>query len=289
MRTTGSGLRGRARTLRGVSDTDAAPDRVSPPSKVTLAFGAIVANVALSVVNAVMLWAFSDYLRRQFVKANNKLKDTDKHKDKNYTPKEVNHDLHTFLTGHLVQAVVFGLVMVLLAVNFRRGKGWARWITVGLLVVPVLPTASVWQLAGLTGDSPGLVRAMSALIGLSAVAAVVLLLLPESARYFAAVRGGNADSSGAARPAPIGLRGMFGPRPRPPVQPDAPAPAPAPARARTPAPPAQKRAGTSGQKRAAQSGQKPAPPRAKARTSAEPAATKPSAPAKNRGKSRKGS
>jgi len=279
MHATGSGLRIRARTLRGVSDSFEAPDRVSPPRTVILAFGAMVANVALSVVNAVMLWGFTDYLRGQFIKANDKLKDTDKNKDKNYTLKEVNHDVHSFLTSHLVQAAVFGLAMVLFAVNFRRGKGWARWFTIGLLVVPVLPTASAWQLAGLGGDGPGLVRSMSALLGLTALAVIVLLMVPESARYFAAVRAANAGASGTSGAAPVGLRGMFTPRPRPSVKPDA----------TPPASPPQKRAAPSGQKRAAPSGQKkPAAPRAKARTSAE-AAAKPNASAKNRGKSRKGS
>ena len=279
MYATGSELRTRARTLRGVSDSVEAPDRVSPPRTVILAFGALVANVALSVVNAVMLWAFTDYLRGQFIKANNKLKVTDKNKDKDYTPKEVNHDVHSFLTSHLVQAAVFGLAMVLFAINFRRGKGWARWFTVGLLVVPVLPTASAWQLAGLGGNGPGLVRAMSALLGLTALTVVVLLMVPESARYFAAVRAANTGASGRSGAAPVGLRGMFTPRPRPSVKPDAGPP---------PSPP-QKRAAPSGQTRAAPSGQtKPAAPRAKARTSAE-AAAKPNAPAKNRGRSRKGS
>jgi hypothetical protein len=280
MHATGTGLRVRARTLRGVSDSVQAPDRVSPPRTVNLAFGAMLANVALSVVNAVMLWGFTDYLRRQFIKANDKLKDTDKNKDKNYTLKEVNHDVHSFLTSHLVQAAVFGLAMVLFAVNFRRGKGWARWFTVGLLVVPVLPTASAWQLASLGGNGPALVRAMSALLGLTALAVVVLLMVPESARYFAAVRAANTGTSGTSGAAPVGLRGMFAPRPRPSVKPDATPP---------PSPP-QKRAAPSGQKRAASSGQKKsAAPRAKARTSAEAAAAKPNAPAKNRGKSRKGS
>ncbi len=178
-----------------MSDSVEAPDRVSPPRTVILAFGALVANVALSVVNAVMLWAFSDYLRGQFIKANNKLKDTDKNKDKDYTLKEVNHDVHSFLTSHLVQAAVFGLAMVLFAINFRRGKGWARWFTVGLLVVPVLPTASAWQLAGLGGNGPGLVRAMSALLGLTALTVVVLLMVPESARRRPARTAGTAPRS----------------------------------------------------------------------------------------------
>jgi hypothetical protein len=287
MHATGSGLRIRARTLRGVSDSVEAPDRVSPPRTVILAFGAMVANVALSVVNAVMLWGFTDYLRGQFIKANDKLKDTDKNKDKNYTLKEVNHDVHSFLTSHLVQAAVFGLAMVLFAVNFRRGKGWARWFTIGLLVVPVLPTASAWQLAGLGGDGPGLVRSMSALLGLTALAVIVLLMVPESARYFAAVRAANVGTSATSGAAPVGLRGMFTPRPRPSVKPDVTPPASPPQKRATPS--GQKRAAPSGQKRAAPSGQKkPAAPRAKARTSAE-AAAKPNASAKNRGKSRKGS
>lgn len=246
---------------------------------VILAFGAMVANVALSVINAAMLWAFGDYLRGQLIKANNKLKPGDKNKDTDYTPKEVNHDLHSWLTSGLVQAVIFGFLLMLLAVNFRRGKGWARWATILVLFLVV---RAPFRLLGLGGDTPFAVNAMSALIGLTGVAVVVLLLLPESARYFAAVRAANAGG-GASRgsgAAPVGLRGMFAPRPRPAVKPDA--------DAAPPASPPQKRAAPPGQKRAAPSGQKPAAPRAKARASADAAAAKPSAPAKNRGKSRKG-
>src|SRR4051794_26650533 len=72
-----------ARTLRGVTDTAESPDTVTPPRTVNLAFVSLIAYVAVSVGNAALLWGFTDYLRHQFVTANNKLEHTAKHTDKN--------------------------------------------------------------------------------------------------------------------------------------------------------------------------------------------------------------
>jgi hypothetical protein len=255
----------------------------------------MVANVALSVLNGVMLWGFGNYLRGQLVDSNNKLKPSDKNKKGDYnltSPQglsKVNHDLHNFLVSNLLQAVIFGFLLMLLAVNFRRGKGWARWAAILVLFLVV---RSPFRLLGLGGDAPVAVRLVSALIGLTGVAVVVLLVLPESARYFAAVRAANAGSrpSGAA---PVGLRGMFAPRQRPAattptVKPDATPPGPKRGAPVTPAKASGPRRGASAEPK----GDAAAEPRAKAkaRTSVEPAGTRPpSGSAKSRGKSRKGS
>ncbi len=281
-----------ARTLRGVTDTAEMPDSISPPRMINLAFAALIANVVVSIANAALLWGYQGYLRGQLIKSNNKLKTTDKHK-KDYSDTaqglhNLNHDLHSGLTVGLVQTAVFGLLLVLLAVNFRRGKGWARWATVLVLLIVV---QAPFRLLSIGGHAPIMMRAGSALIGLTGIAVIVLLFLPESSRYFAATRGAKAGTTGAA---PMGLRNIFAPRPRPTagqetrpaVKPDA-----------VIAPKQTKPAGASASRNAARPAEKRT--KAKARASvdvtAPPSAQEPAArpsgtgTAKNRGKSRKGS
>jgi hypothetical protein len=273
-----------ARTLRGVTDTAEAPDRVSPPRTIVLAFTALIANVVISVLNAALLWGFQDYLRRQLVKSNNKLKPTDKHFKKDYNLQagfdKVNHDLHSGLTVGLVQTAIFGLLLVLLAVNFRRGKGWARWATVLVLLIVV---QAPFRLLNLGGNAPIAIRLGSALVGLTGLAVIVLLFLPESSRFFAATRGVRAAGDPRAA-APMGLRNLFMPRPRPTVEPDA-RPVVKPDAAPAKRPSTSESSARSGEKRAkakARAGVEAAPP---------PPSSKPTgaASAKNRGKSRKGS
>lgn len=210
-----------ARTLRGVTDTVDEPDVIRPPRTIVIAFAVTIAHVVLSILNSAMLWGFQDYLRRQLVKSNNKLKASDKNKKTDFnldTPKglhNVNHDLHSGLNVGLIQIVIFGLLLVLLAVNFRRGRGWARWAEILVLVIVV---QAPFRLFNLGGDAPLLMRGVSALVGLTGIAVIILLVVPESSRYFAAIRGVRVGdrASGAAS---MGFRGLFAPR-RPPASSD---------------------------------------------------------------------
>jgi len=196
-----------------VTDTVDEPDVIRPPRTIVLAFAVTIAHVVLSILNSAMLWGFQDYLRRQLVKSNDKLKASDKNKKDNFdlTPQNihnVNHDLHSGLNVGLIQIVIFGLLLVLLAVNFRRGRGWARWAEILVLVIVV---QAPFRLFNLGGDAPLLMRGVSGLVGLTGIAVIVLLVVPESSRYFAAVRGVRVGdrASGAAS---MGFRGLFRPR-----------------------------------------------------------------------------
>jgi hypothetical protein len=192
--------------------TDTADD-IRPPRTIVAAFVATIAAVGLSVVSAALWWGYQNYLRHEFVKANNKLKPTDKNFKKDYTVTShaVNHDVHNWLTSGLVQSLLFGLALVLVAVNMRRGKSWARWLLLILFAIPLLPTAAPYRLLTIAGSAPALTRVVAALTGLAGLAVIVLLVMPESSRYFAAVRaeqlGGRAEGA-----APLGLRGIFAPR-----------------------------------------------------------------------------
>jgi hypothetical protein len=203
-----------ARTLRGVTDT---ADAIHPPRTIVAAFVATIASAVLSVVSAALWWGYQGYLRNEFYKANNKLKAGDKNKKSDYDIntasglKNINHDVHNWLMSGLVQSLVFGLAIVLVALSVRRGKNWARWLLLVLFAIPLLPTAAPYRLLTIAGSAPALTRVASALVGITGLAVVVLLLVPESSRYFAAVRAEQLGE-GAESAAPTGLRGLFSPR-----------------------------------------------------------------------------
>jgi hypothetical protein len=192
--------------------TDTADD-IRPPRTIVAAFVATIAAVGLSVVSAALWWGYQNYLRHEFVKANAKLKPTDKNFKKDYTVTShaVNHDVHNWLTSGLVQSLLFGLALVLVAVNMRRGKSWARWLLLILFAIPLLPTAAPYRLLTIAGSAPALTRVTGALTGLAGLAVIVLLVMPESSRYFAAVRAEQLGDR-AEGAAPLGLRGIFSPR-----------------------------------------------------------------------------
>jgi hypothetical protein len=292
-----------------VTDTADTSAGSRPPRTVVLAFAATIATVALTVISAALWWAYQNYLRHEFVRTNAKLKPTDKNHKTNYdlSPAHigaVNHDVRNWLTSGLVQSLIFGLALVLIAVNMRRGKGWARWLLLILFAIPVLPTAAPYRLLSLGGSAPTLTRIVGALIGLCGLAVIVLLAVPETSRYFAAVRAEQQGerATGAARP---GLRDLFSPRPRNagtsrpeaarPSTPRAAGPArPEKPAATKPAPPRDKtppsRDKTPPPDKPAPAETKSAPvAKAKARTGTEPSRPAASVAAKSRGKSRRGS
>src|SRR5262249_12383148 len=144
------------------------------------------------------------------IKSNNKAKAKDK-KDYSDTVQglhNLNHDLQNGLRVGLIQIIIFSFLVVLLAVNFRRGRGWARWAEILVLVIVV---QAPFRLLNLGGDAPAVMLFVSALVGLTGLAVIVLLVLPQSSAYFAAVKGATAGGA-----APMGLRNLFGPR-RPPA------------------------------------------------------------------------
>lgn len=197
-----------------MTDTADPPEPIRPPRTIQAAFAATIANVVLSIGNSAMLWGFQDYLRKQLIKSNNKAKAKDK-KDYSDTAQglhNLHHDLQNGLKVGLIQIIIFSFLVMLLAVNFRKGRGWARW---GEILVLVIVVQAPFRLLNLGGDAPVVMRLVSALVGLSGLAVIILLLLPQSSAYFSAVKGVTAGdrTSGAAA---MGFRNLFAPR-RPPA------------------------------------------------------------------------
>lgn len=83
------------------------------------------------------------------------------------------------ITIGLISGVVFIALYVLLALQVRRAKSWARIVTLVLAGLTILGT-----LASLTQPTPGLSRALGLVVLLVDVAIVVLLVRRPSAEYF---------------------------------------------------------------------------------------------------------
>ena len=116
-------------------------------------------------------------------------------------------DLHDYRVSVTIHAVIVCLLFGLAAYALWRGAGIARW----LYMVAAL-FFSVGGVVALSADGPALSNFLSFIVALAAIAAVVLLLLPESTRYFAATKAQKVPV-GAAGPRPAGLRGLFSPPP----------------------------------------------------------------------------
>ena len=103
-------------------------DDIRPPRTIVAAFVATIVASALSVISAALWWAYQSYLRNEFYKNNNKLKAGDKNKKTDYDIstasglKNINHDVHNWLMSGLIQSLIFGLALVLVAVNMRRAR-----------------------------------------------------------------------------------------------------------------------------------------------------------------------
>jgi hypothetical protein len=186
-------------TDSSLSDATETPQR--PPS-VDRAFWAAVVWVSLSVLTVLVEWANRSYLRQLLLDYN---KNATKKQDYSTTAK-LDHAVNSYTLTQLIVTILLGFLIMLTALQMRRGRGWARWVLLAVAVIPIFGVGVVQQLLrGLLADAPILVKATIVAAGLAALAVVILLLLPDTSRYFAALRGPVAEGS---RPSLFGT--MFG-------------------------------------------------------------------------------
>jgi hypothetical protein len=173
-------------------------DATQPPQSIQRAYWTVIAWVGLSVLSAVVLWTHKDYVRDTLKTANAKAKN----KQDLSTAAKLDHAVNSSLTYGLVQILIVGALIVVLAMQLRRGRVWARW---GLLILAVWPLFGMGVLVqlvgGLTVSAPGDYKVVSGLAGLCALALIFFLLQRDTGAFFAARRGI------LARPAGIGLFG----------------------------------------------------------------------------------
>jgi hypothetical protein len=199
-------------TDTSLSDATETPQR--PPS-VDRAFWAALAWVSLSVVTVLVQWAHRGYLRDLLLDYN---KNATKKQDYSTTAK-LDHAVNSYTLTQLVVTLLLGFLIMLTALQMRRGRGWARWVLLAVAVIPIFGVGVVQQLVrGLLASAPILVKVTMVSAGVAALALVILLLMPDTSRYFASLR---PPAAAGGRPSMFGTR--FGqsrqPAPRPPTSP----------------------------------------------------------------------
>jgi hypothetical protein len=202
-------------TDTSLSDATETPQR--PPS-VDRAFWAAVVWVSLSVLTVLVEWAHRSYVRELVL-------DLNKHatKKRDYsTPAKLDNAVNSVLAQQLIFVIVLGFLIMLTALQMRRGRSWARWVllVVAVIPIPIFPGV-LQQLSGLRASAPTLIKLSLVATAAAALAVVIFLAMPATSRYFAALRGAVAEGS---RPSLFGT--MFGQSRRQPAPPPQTSPTP---------------------------------------------------------------
>ena len=140
----------------------------APPAPVTNAVKLMYARAAVSLLSLLVLFTSTDTLRAQLNDANASL-----------TPAELDSAVSVAITVGVVFAVVFTALFVLLALQVRKGRSWARivtWVLAGL--------SALLGVLSLLSPAPGLARVLGLVALALDVAIIVLLAAKPSSGYF---------------------------------------------------------------------------------------------------------
>ena len=150
------------------SDVSRTAAGVTIPSSVRNAVNAMFARAALAALGIVIALASKNQLKRDILKRN-----------KQADSARLDSLVNSALTAAIVVAVVFTVLYVLLALQVRKGKNWARVVAIVLACLGVLGTiASLFQAA------PAISHAVNIIDGLLDVAIIVLLVRSSSEDFY---------------------------------------------------------------------------------------------------------
>ena len=147
------------------------PDRhvpAAPPAPVRNAVTLMFVRAAVSVLGTLALLLTRESLRTTLLEQNSAL-----------SPAQVDAALSVAISVGLVLGAIFAVLYVLLALQVRRGRSWARIITLVL--------AALSLLAGLTNlaqPAPAVTRGLGLLTIVLEVGILGLLLTRPAAEYF---------------------------------------------------------------------------------------------------------
>jgi hypothetical protein len=110
------------------------------------------------------------------------IKDSIRDSDSSLTPDQVDSAYTLSLTFALIIGLIFAAAYVLLAIQVRKGKNWARITTLVIAGISI-----VFGLLGLAASAPALSRVLG-IIGLLINIAIFVLLMLRPAREFFASR-----------------------------------------------------------------------------------------------------
>jgi hypothetical protein len=177
-------------------------ENIKPPRTIDYATVALVTMVVAGVARALLLLGNTSMLTAYAIKQNKNAKNPDKNFD-------VVKAVHQFREGAIFTALIIGVVLLLLAWALRRTRSasasrWAMLIVFLFTGLPfyIIPTSGL----------PGPASVAGVVLGIAAVAAVLLIFIPRpSQQYFRACREANTPPEKRGQPRP-GLGSLFGPR-----------------------------------------------------------------------------
>ena len=138
------------------------------PASVANAVKLMYARAAVSLLSVLALFTGRDALRAQLSDA-----------DASSTPEELDTAVSVAIAVGAVFAIVFTALYVLLALQVRKGKPWARTVTLVLAGLSVL-----LGVVSLLSPSPGLARVLGLVALALDIAIIVLLIGKASSGYF---------------------------------------------------------------------------------------------------------
>jgi len=180
---------------------------VKAPRSIDLLGVAMVLTAVAALVRALVLYGYSSQLYQWLI--DNNAKASAKNKKAHYVGDVVYKDLHSFRTGSLIQALMTAVIILVLAYMVRRTRvaTGARWAT---LIVLVLFQTPLYVMPSVSAGLPVPYRVATFVMGLAALATLVLLFVPTSSAYFRACRAATLPAG--APPRAGGFGSLFGPR-----------------------------------------------------------------------------
>jgi hypothetical protein len=145
---------------------------MSAPMEVIRASQLMFVRVAVGIISAIVAFASSDAI-----------KDSIRNNDPSLTEDQVNSAYNVGVGVAVVFGLIFAVLYILLAIQVRKGKNWARivtWVLAGLGVLS--------GLLSLFGNGTSLEKAVDILLLLIDIAIIVLLSRKPSNDYFTAMK-----------------------------------------------------------------------------------------------------
>ena len=140
----------------------------APPAPVATAVKLMYARAAVSLISVLALFTGRDALRAQLSDA-----------DASIPPAALDTAVSVAIAVSAVFAVVFAALYVLLALQVRKGKSWARTATLVLAGLSAL-----LGVVSLLSPGPGLARVLGLVALALDIAIIVLLVGKASSAYF---------------------------------------------------------------------------------------------------------
>jgi hypothetical protein len=145
---------------------------VAAPPEVNRVVQLMFLRVALGVLNTLLAFLSAD-----------SIKDSIRNNDPSLTQNQIDSAFAVAIGVTIFFGLIFAALYVLLAIQVRKGKNWARivtWVLAGLGVIG--------GLFGLLGDGTGLEKGLGVIILLVDAAIIVLLAMKPANEYFASRR-----------------------------------------------------------------------------------------------------